>query len=362
MNNLEDNKIISADFSKNEDQSAELTEEQVQQVYNSLNAADPTNSLEKLAAAEKETEESNYTEIEEIPEFNQDTAEKVIPENVIKQSILDYNLGVTDDEALSLARVILEYRKNPNDKYFDRLPESIKTLVRNMMSQINTPQNKHSKISKDNATKFFLDTFIGDAELQMALDEFNQSIDSAFTEMDTELSKVFSEAYEEEFNKITEYETEDPEKAEKIKKIKESFDAAKPPFYRLMNWLDSGINAYKLIYKKADLRFRDETSYFNSKVNVTDVKVPNIEELVDVILLHDPTKSKDEVKRFVVAICRHVYNNDFTDIGELSYAYRLVDNIYRYKFITPAMEDDKSKELFGAISAVIDKINSLARR
>ena len=62
MNNLEDNKIISADFSKNEDQTAELTEEQVQQVYNSLNAADPTNSLEKLAAAIKMGENLDYVD------------------------------------------------------------------------------------------------------------------------------------------------------------------------------------------------------------------------------------------------------------------------------------------------------------
>ena len=349
--------IISADVAQNEDQSVEttLTEEQIKQVYDKLNEENA--DADKLAAAHQETEDSVYEDIEEIPEFDINTAEKVLPEDVLKQTILDYDLGLSDEDALALVSVISKYRKDKNIKVYDILPEGAKNIVKNIMRNINTPNNKSNRISKENASRFFIDNFINDAELQNIIDEFNTSINSAYAEMGSDLSKLFTEAFDAEFDKIEEYETTDPEKAERVKNVKEAFADAKPPFNKLLEWINPKVK--KIIYKKADLRFRDETSYFNNKVNVTDVKVPNIEELLDVIKLYDPSKTDAEIKRFIVAICRHVYNQDFNDIKNLAYIYRLVDSIYKYKFMPTILEDEASKSLFGAISVIIDKINSL---
>ena len=83
MSNENNSINVSTDQIQDDDMNITLTEEQIKEVYDSLEEVNP--DADKLAAASQDTEESNYTEIEE---FNQETAEKVLPENVIKQSIL----------------------------------------------------------------------------------------------------------------------------------------------------------------------------------------------------------------------------------------------------------------------------------
>ena len=335
------------------DESTTLTDDQVKEVYDSLQEADP-DSINKLAEAEAETERSNYTEIEEmVPE----DAPQVLPEDVVKQSILDYNMGISEDDALALAKVALEYRADKTIKVYDKMPDGVKKYIATIQMNINRPTNRSNKISKENAAKFFIDSFLNDAELQMALEEFNTQLNDAYTSMDSEISKLFSDAYEEEFAKIDEYRDEDPEKADRIEKIKNAFDEAKPPFQKLLDWIEP--RHRKILFKRAEFRFTDETFYFNKLVNVTDVRVPNIRDLLEVIKAYMPDKTDIEVKRFIVAVCRHVMDYDFTDLGNVAYIYRFVDNIYKYKFLSTAVDDDESKALFGAISAVIDKINSL---
>ena len=353
MSNENSSINVSTDQIQDNDMNITLTEEQIKEVYDSLEEVNP--DADKLAAASQDTEESNYTEIEEL---NQETAEKVLPENVIKQSILDYDLGITDEDALELTKLIGEYAKDKSAKMYDRLPPTAKIIVNNIVANINTTQNKHNRISKENATKFFLDNFINDAELASIVDEFNNSMNQAYSEMGSEMTKLFSEAFDEEFSKIEEYEATDPEKAERIKIVKQAFEDAKPPFTKLLEWVKR-VNLKKLVYKKEELRYNNETAYFNNKVNVTEVKIPDIKELFDVIKLYDPSRNDKEIRRFIIAICGHVYNQDFTDIGNISYIYRLVDNIYKYKFVPTVLEDESAKEIFGAISVIMDKINSL---
>lgn len=353
MSNENNSINVSTDQIQDDDMNITLTEEQIKEVYDSLEEVNP--DADKLAAASQDTEESNYTEIEEL---NQETAEKVLPENVIKQSILDYDLGITDEDALELTKLIGEYAKDKSAKMYDRLPPTAKIIVNNIVANINTTQNKNNRISKENATKFFLDNFINDAELASIVDEFNNSMNQAYSEMGSEMTKLFSEAFDEEFSKIEEYEATDPEKAERIKIVKQAFEDAKPPFTKLLEWVER-VNLKRFVYKKEELRYNNETAYFNNKVNVTEVKIPDIKELFDVLKLYDPSRSDKEIRRFIIAICGHVYNQDFTDIGNISYIYRLVDTIYKYKFVPTVLEDESAKEIFGAISVIMDKINSL---
>ena len=123
MSNENNSINVSTDQIQDDDMNITLTEEQIKEVYDSLEEVNP--DADKLAAASQDTEESNYTEIEEL---NQETAEKVLPENVIKQSILDYDLGITDEDALELTKLIGEYAKDKSAKMYDRLPPTAKII------------------------------------------------------------------------------------------------------------------------------------------------------------------------------------------------------------------------------------------
>ena len=90
---------------------------------------------------------------------------------------------------------------------------------------------------------------------------------------------------------------------------------------------------------------------------MTDIKVPDITQLYDIIKLRLPTYSSDDIKAFIVLLARHAMDLDFTEVKNIAYVYRLVDSIYKYKFITAAYEDEHSKAVMDRVSHIMDEIN-----
>ena len=103
------------------------------------------------------------------------------------------------------------------------------------------------------------------------------------------------------------------------------------------------------------MRFKDDVYYFNKKVNnnTFGVKVTNIEEIIPIIKVALPQYTEEDIKKFVICICRTIENID--ELAGIAYEYRMVASIYKYKFVPI---DEKGEVIFENISKVIDAILS----
>jgi len=330
-----------------------LTDEQVSYIYNELDKENT--DKEALSQAQEETENTEYEEIESInPAL--DSEEELPPEDALKKILKESSPDITDEDAETVIKLLLEYKKNKNIIIYNRLPDSYKKIIDDIKFNINRGRPKSQLIGKEHVARFYFDNIVSDAQFEAIFDEFNKSMDDAYREFNLEISDAFKDAYNELFSKIEEIGQEDPEKAQKLTELKNAFDDAKS-FNRLLGWLEP--RRRKRIYKRAELYFNDEVSYFNSKVNTTEIKVPDISKLLNVLNLYDPERPEIEHKRFIVAICQHATELNMDNINDLAYVYKLVDNIYKYTFNPAILEDDETKQLFENVYKVIDKINSL---
>ena len=340
---------------------AKMTDEQIHHVYNELAEVDKT-STDNLAAAEEATESSNYTSEDNnvIEAAEQIPGVDVTPSNVAEEihetekdikDVLDlYDLD--DAGVAQMLKVIEEYKAGNTSGLYNRLPSKMQDMVNGFIAAeagsipvgiktINTMRNSTAKM--------LIDEFLSDAKMSTAVDEFNSEMADVMTEMNAEYDRMLNEAIDGVFSKIEEIESEDPEKAERIRQVKNSFDAAAEFNEQLEFAKRTPIKKFNKFLN----RYKDDVHYFNKRVNSNSfgVKVTNIEELVPVIKLGLPQYSEDEIKLFVISICRTIPNTD--ELAGIAYVYRMVSAIYKYKFTSI---DEKGEIIFNNISKVIEAI------
>jgi hypothetical protein len=265
---------------------------------------------------------------------------------------------ITDAEASEMLKLMEMYKKNLKVNYYEMLPGEFKNIADGIYNiakkegDINTTKNV--------AAKFLLGQLMSDAELNAAFDEYKDAVSEAVSDMHSEYSKLITQAFDEVFDNIKTIEVNDPEKAEKIKKIKNAFDDAMT-FNKQLEFVE---NTTGNKITKLTKRYEHETSYFNKTVNSTDVKIPKIEGLVDIIynrlltLSDTPKYTVDDIKKFIVVICRTTaYKMDVVrNVEDLAYIYRMINTIYLYKFIDGPVNTDDETLLFGNIAKVLDAI------
>lgn len=339
-----------------------LTDEQVHQVYEALSEVDKT-STDNLAAAEEETASCDYTSednneikaTEEIPGVN------VTPSNIVEtinetkkdiKEVLDaYDLD--DESTIQMLKVIDEYKAGKQDSLYLRLPEKIKEMVNGIILTETHGNVNPKELSsyRNSIAKMLIDNFISDAKISAAVDDFNTEMFSTVNEMNTEYDNMLKDAIDNVFNKIEEIRVENPEQAERIESVKNAFDNA-TTFEKQLNF------AKHTPPKKFDKllnRYKDDVYYFNKKVNnnTFEVKVSNIEEIIPAIKLALPQYTEEDIKKFVICICRTI--EDVETLAGIAYEYRMVASICKYNFVAI---DKKGEIIFENISKVIDAILS----
>lgn len=331
---------------------ATITDNQVKDIYNKLAPEDAT-STELLKAAEEETESTEYSDIEEI-EIDDSIAgvntKKVNPtENDYREVLDEYN--ITNEEAKSMIDLINNYRSGDTNKnYYELLPKSFKDIADGIR---NSSAMQGQKVSRNNAAMFLLDQLINDSEFTNIMNSFQSEFANIATEMNTGYNKILSDAFNEVFENIDKIETEDPEKAKTIRAIKAAFDKS-IVFDDQLEYAKK-IGANKLT--KLAGRLDSEAIYFNKKVNATDVKIPDISELVPII--HDklPDYDIETIKKFIIILCKTMEDVDVeNDVAGLAYIYKTINNIYIYRFIDIA--DENATLLFRNIATVLDCIKN----
>jgi len=340
---------------KNEEVNTTLTDEQVHHIYTELSDVDKE-SMDNLAAAKKETEETVYTsednteiteefisgvtisEVEDIKENEED----------VKDALSGYDLD--NESMMQMLNLINDYKAGKQTNLYSKLPESFKKLVDNMVASENVPKNQKVAM-RNEAAKILIDSFINDAKMSATIDEFSAELNTAICEMNSEYDKMISDAMDETFSKIEEIRAEDPEQAEKLESIKNAFDNALT-FDKQLEWIKMmPANALK---KLADKEYSNYVRQFNTRVNnnTFGVTIPDVSELLPIIkAAFDGKYSGNTIKKFILAICRTSANPN--DLAGTAYNYRIVSSIYRYKFTAI---DEKGEIIFRNISKVIEEI------
>lgn len=344
-----------------EEVSTTLTDDQVHHIYNELSDVDKE-SGEKLANAENETKNVDYTtednniikSEEAIPGINAEgdiTDSIKVTDDVMKEVLNPYNLDT--DSTIKMLNLINEYKAGNKSNLYNRLPDSFKVLVNNLVaSEIKNASYKQAVSMKNAGAAMIIDSFINDAKISTAVDDFSSELQSTVAEMNTEYDDIVTKAMEETFSKIEEIRAKDPAQAERIELIKKAFDSA-IVFERQLTYAEKA-TSYE--FTKCVEDYKGHVIRFNTKVNnnTFGVKIPDIEEIVPIIRAGLPeTYNMTDIKKFIICICKT--SGDYKNLADIAYNYRMISNILKYKYMTI---DEKGKTIFENISKVIDAIKS----
>lgn len=339
-----------------------LTEEQQHQVFDELSEADAA-STKALAEAEKETAESNYTKATEI-EAHVDIPGVGIPVvdpkdiNEAKEDYLEVmkEYDLTDEEALSLYNVIRMYKDGNKKGLYERLPMRIKRIADGIACNSAMAAPRVTRINKDAIAAYIVESLINDAKINNVFDEYDREMRGIANDMNQDFAKIMSEAMNESFENIEKIKETDPEVAARIESVKNAFDRAEG-FDLQLEWLEH-MSAKKL--NKITTRARNEFLYFNKRVNTTSIKVPDITEIPDVIRIVMPEVSEELALKFTLVLVESLVKlpvDDKENLSNLAYIYKLIDNIYKYKYISYVGEVPEA--FFAKIKEVISKIDTL---
>lgn len=359
-----------------------LTDEEVTKIYNDLSDKGENTNEDKLEEAKQETESSNYDNITPIesngvgvPQIDEEALReaglsdeyieelKKLPDvdTKIEETEANYKdtfkeYGITDEDSIELLKIIMQYKKDGiSQGLYSKLPQTVKNLADGLVI---VGKGESMKVSKDNAAKVLIDSFINDAKFSKSIDDFDEEMNSLVMSTSKEYKMLMNEYIEEMYKDIDKIRVEDPEKAQTLENIKKAFeDAAK--YTKELEYLDH-ISAKKL-KKITQNSFDSECFYFNKKVNTTEITLPNIQDVYPIIKKALPNFTELQIKEFIVIMCKASYNLDVINkIEDLAYIYRAVENIFTFRVIDMAdFESDFAKEVFGNVSVVIKKIINL---
>ena len=211
------------------------------------------------------------------------------------------NYDINEIEASVMLKLVDKYHNKETYDYYSELPKIFKSIADGFRS---ISMKNGSIVSKNEAAKMVLKELSNDAEFNNAMDSFQNEVADTVIEMNNGYSQLINEAFEDIFAKIDEYEATDPEQVEKIKAIKKAFDDSMKFDKQLEYINNTSINKLR----KFAGRFSNERIYFNKIVNTTDVKVPDIGELLLVIHRELPEYDIDDIKVFLIAIIKTSYD------------------------------------------------------
>ena len=128
-----------------------ITDDQVKDIYNKL-APEDANSTKLIKAAEEETENAEYSDMEEVNIDDNNIAGIDIKTNPTEKDyrevLEEYN--ITNEEAKSIIDLIDDYKSGATKNYYELLPNSFKDIADGIRD---SSKMQGQKVSKNNAAK-----------------------------------------------------------------------------------------------------------------------------------------------------------------------------------------------------------------
>lgn len=277
-------------------------------------------------------------------------------------SIAKDNFDLNDDEAIAMLTAISELKKNPNYPIYNDLPEKIKKMIKELMIKNGIPA-----IQTNNVARMVMMEFLSDSEVDSIFIDLEKAINEALNipsilDLYTEhTNNVMKETIPKMIEDIKDTE---PEKAELLSRVKDSFDRSFDLSFAINSYNNN--SRIRKCVRKHDKNFKRALDEFNYKNEKSNFKMNDVTELPAVlynILIKEPasiveTYSKDgaevpnyiqkafdlkitesDVNKFCILICRSCDDLNPKDVADASYMYYMMKNIIVLKHTREAKTD-----------------------
>ena len=286
-------------------------------------------------------------------EFSDDV-KSIIYRDMIKRALKEANLNLKSDQELELVLdLILEYRQNKAIDIYSKLPYGMKLTIDALWKSF--PKSKQVSTTKNSLARNLFDNIIFQLKGNIEFDILDKDMTGMHDKIESEISSIIDDAYQDLFSKIDELKEVDPDKAVEFQKVKDAY-------YEAMNFdrLKEYVNHCKpREVRKFANRYTNACHRFNKLVNSNpfSVTIPRLEDIYELLKVWVPV-DKDYIKEFCVLLSEMITTElDFTDIGDVTYTHRFINRIYSFRFKTMLDKDiDEANEVFGEIRNIIEML------
>ena len=384
-----------------------LTDEQIDEIAETAAEADNGALDEAKAKVEVDTEAeldsdtvgvNDKNEIDLVAEkldrdvkiglFDLENADKV--DEATKQKINDNvksSFNLTDDETYAFLSLIDDFKKNKNTPMlYERLPASLRAQIDQLMGSVQiNPANSNKNAVRENVTKYVMDQFINDAQVDAAFIDLEKSLNEALSlptivDMYGEHTKELMETKIPEMaEKIKE---EEPEKAELLLKVKEAYTKSYN-FSEIKEKYEES-SSIRSSVRKADIWCRKYLEELNAKNTKTRFKMYSALDCVPAlnkVLIDHPAVALEtakiynsevdegiqkildmeitelDIQKFCSALACSCEGYDAEKIVDATYMYYLIKNIVMLRH-TEVKKTEFTGELINNICEVITLIRN----
>ena len=266
-----------------------------------------------------------------------------------------FSFKMTSEECTNLISLIRDYSKDKQTPALDRLPTVLKTRVKKMHEQMTKKKSANWDISLEGMAHMMLLQIINDISIDVVFAKLEQDQATMAKEQYQKTEEIFADI----FKKRADLEAETPGVGQSIDLVKEAFDQADNfdlQFQHLISDIPHNVKRYHSHYNGDTVEFNNRCA--QSKFALVGVK----DGLIDLIKFYLPKEKRyttDELKAFIVLIIRSVQSMDLNDLKSAAYIHRLLDLIYRYRYVSM---DERGQKTFADIEKIIDRYRTIVNQ
>ena len=269
------------------------------------------------------------------------------PRERVREAFKKYKIVLNDKDLDKTIQLMGEFYKDRTLRLYNLLPRSVQFAIDQIcrgMWGIGIREN----LNREDMAQSLFENVINNMGCELALMQLSDETVLKAKDMRDTFNKMYSDI----FKSIDEIREEDPERAELVTNIKKAFEEAEN-FDRQIEYMNNDIPKNVRRYY---MNFNSSCYEFNRKANVTPVRMHDMDR-VYVFLRKSLSRdfTTDEVKAFITLLCRSTMDLDFSNIVNVAYVYRLLDNILKHN-LTP---DETFDTMIKNVQDVIIKMRQL---
>lgn len=288
--------------------------------------------------------------VDDLDEFNKEQFDKNFMETTAKLH------QISDEDALGLLDIMTAYKKDKNMSVYNKLPEGIKSQVKQICMSANIPMSNANMVAK-----MMLDEMITETATDQTFIDFEKSINEAMKIpsmidlYEEHVGETMSEKLPAMANAIKD---EDPAKAEMLLSIADQYEAARD-YSKMKETFDTNTRIRKLMrrdYSKWK-RFAEELNYQNENSKFRMPDATTLYPILTKVITNDEDNDIDGiyVQKFLTLLFLSCSNLHKDELVDAAYIYYLLKNISMLNYI-----NDSSAKTANAFSVeLISNIKSL---
>ena len=289
--------------------------------------------------------------VDDLDEFNKSQFDKNFMETTAKLH------QISDEDALALLDIMTAYKKDKSMSIYNKLPEGIKTQVKQICMSANIPMSNANQVAK-----MMLEEMIAETATDQTFIDFEKSINEAMkipSMVDLYEEHVGETMSEKLPAMAAAIEKEDPEKAKQLLAIADQYEAART-YSKLKDFFDNNSRVRKLMRRDWEKikKFADECNFQNENSNFRIPDATTLYPILTKVITNDSDNdiTDKQVKKFLVLLFYSITNLHKDELIDAAYIYYLLKNITMLNY----MNDSSAKtantfsvELISNIKALI---------